>query len=134
MLESLGLGMGITGLTLILGCGITAVTIGFIVVTFVIVGQMKKRVMRGDADLAQNGVPAKATILRIWDTGVRWGGREDVQMGFDLQVTPPAGDPYQAQAKAIIPMIHISQFQPGREVPIKIHPTDPSKIILDIYA
>jgi len=30
-------------------------------------------------------------------------------------------------------MINIPQFQPGAEVPVKIHPSDPTQVVMDIY-
>ena len=79
----------------------------------------------------QNGIPAQAKIVGVRQTDVMLNNQP--QILFDLEVQPPGGTPYQAQAKAIIPMINIPQFQPGAEVPVKIHPADPAQVALDIY-
>ena len=79
----------------------------------------------------QNGISAQARIVSVQQTGVMVNYQP--QVAFQLEVTPPGGAPYQAQAKAVIPMVNIPQFQPGVEVPVKIHPTDPTQVVLDVY-
>ena len=79
----------------------------------------------------QNGIPAQATIVDVGQTGVMLNNQP--QILFDLEVQPPGGAPYRAQAKAIIPMVNTPQFQPRAEVPVKIHPADPTQVVMDIY-
>jgi hypothetical protein len=87
--------------------------------------------VRQDSGILKNGTPAQATILKVWETGTCLNNQP--QLGFNLEVRPPSGAPYQAQAKGIIPMVNIPQFQPGAIVNVKISPTDPSKVALDVY-
>ncbi len=108
---------GSTALFVILACGGTALTIGFIAVVFIIVRQIGKRMIGGDPAIAQNGLPGKARILGIEDTGVRVGGEMNIRCRFQLEVTPDVGSPYQAEALAVIPMATSRQFQPGAVVP-----------------
>ena len=56
---------------------------------------------------------------------------EGTPVTIELQTS--TGVPYTAQVNAIIPLVNIPQFQPGAVVPVKIHPTDPSKVALDVY-
>ncbi len=111
---------GGTVLSLALTIGITIVAMRFIRKT---VGQNR--------GVIQDGIPAQAKIVGVRQTGVMLNNQP--QIAFDLEVHPPGGMPYQAQAKAVIPMINIPQFQPGAEVPVKIHPSDPTQVVMDIY-
>ncbi len=111
---------GGTVLSLALTIGITVFALRFVRKT---VGQNR--------GVIQDGIPAQAKIVGVRQTGVMLNNQP--QIAFDLEVHPPGGSPYQAQAKAVIPMINIPQFQPGAEVPVKIHPSDPTQVALDIY-
>jgi hypothetical protein len=128
-----GLGLGITGLTIVLGCGITAATLGFIAVVWFVTSKITRRMTYGDSELMKNGIPAQGQILRAWDTGVRIGGDMNIRVGMELEVRPPTGDPYRVETAAVIPMFNMSSFQVGALVPVKISPTDPGKVHLDIY-
>ncbi len=109
---------GGTVLSLALTIGITVFALRFVRKT---VGQNR--------GVIQDGIPAQAKIVGVRQTGVMLNNQP--QIAFDLEVHPPGGSPYQAQA--VIPMINIPQFQPGAEVPVKIHPSDPTQVALDIY-
>jgi len=125
---------GSTVLFIVLACGSAALIIGSVAAIFVITRRIGKRMIEGDPEIAQNGLSGKGRILSIEDTGVRIGGEMNIRCRFQLEVTPDGGSPYQATALAVIPMVNLAQFQAGAVVPVKIHPTDPSKVILDIYA
>ncbi|MBI9047594.1 MAG: hypothetical protein JEZ06_24125 [Anaerolineaceae bacterium] len=84
-----------------------------------------------DPAILQNGISAQAKIINVRQTGTMVNYQPEI--AFTLEVQPPNGPAYQAQTKAVIPMVNIPQFQPGTEVPVKIHPTDPTKIVLNIY-
>jgi hypothetical protein len=122
---------GSTILIVILVCGsilvTTAITIG---VTWLAI-RLVRKAMGPNRGILQNGIAAKAQILSVQQTGVMVNYQP--QIAFQLEVHPPGGVPYQAQAKAVIPMVNIPQFQPGTEVPVKIHPTDPTQVVLDVY-
>jgi hypothetical protein len=123
---------GSTVLVVLLICAGTVVTIVFTVgITWLAIVLIRKA-MGPNRGILQNGIPAKAKIVSVQQTGVMVNYQP--QVAFQLEVTPPNGVPYQAQTKAVIPMVNIPQFQPGVEVPVKIHPTDPSKVVMDVYA
>jgi hypothetical protein len=103
------------------------VTIG---VTVLIIRMVRKTV-GPDRGILQNGISAQAKILGVQQTGTMVNNQP--QIAFTLEVHPPGGEPYQAQTKAVIPMVNIPQLQPGTEVPVKIHPTDPTKVVMNIY-
>ena len=122
---------GSTILIVILICGsilvTTVITVG---VTWLAIRFIRKA-MGPNRSILQNGIAAKAQILSVQQTGVMVNYQP--QIAFQLEVHPPGGAPYQAQTKAVIPMVNIPQFQPGTEVPVKIHPTDPTQVVLDVY-
>jgi len=92
------------------------------------------RMLKGmgpNRQILQSGTRAQAVIRNVWQTGTYVN--YNPQIGMQLEVTPPNGVPYTAQVMAVVPMVNIPQFQPGVSVPVKIHPTDPSKVELDVY-
>jgi len=92
------------------------------------------RMLKGmgpNRQILQSGVRGQAVIRNVWQTGTYVN--YNPQIGMQLEVTPPNGVPYMAQVMAVVPMVNIPQFQPGVSVPVKIHPTDPSKVELDVY-
>ncbi len=122
---------GFTAIFILGACAITAVTLGMIAVAFVGAAKLRDRMFKGDPIIREQGIPAQAKILQIGQTGMMVSYQP--QAHLVLEVTPPDGPPYQAQVTAVIPMVAIPQFQPGAVVPVKIHPADRSKIILDMY-
>jgi hypothetical protein len=122
---------GSTVLVVLLICVGTVVTLLFTVGITWLAIYLVRKAMGPNKGILQNGIPAKAKIVGVQQTGVMVNYQP--QVAFQLEVTPPGGTPYQAQAKAVIPMVNIPQFQPGIEVPVKIHPTDPSQVVLDVY-
>ena len=107
-------------LTLALTIGITVFAMRFV-----------RKMVGPDRSVLQNGIPAKAKIMAVQQTGVMVNNQP--QIVFDLEVDPPGAAHYRTQTKAVIPMVNIPQFQPGVELSVKIHPTDPSQVVLDIY-
>jgi len=129
--EITGLFAGISALTVILVCVGTLVSLVITVgVTFLAIKMVRKAV-GPDRSTLENGIPAKARIVSVRQTNMYVNNQP--QIAFTLEVHPPSGTPYQAETKAVIPMVNIPQFQPGVELPVKIHPTDPSKVVLDVY-
>ncbi len=83
------------------------------------------------AELSRTGLPARAEILRIWDTGVTVN--DDPVVGFLLEVRPPDETPFRAETRLCISRVHIPQFQPGAVVPVFYDPRDHRRVSLDIY-
>lgn len=81
--------------------------------------------------IRETGIPASAKILDIWDTGVKFN--DDPVVGFRLLVTREDGSAYEAEAKNVISIVHLSQFQPGAIVPVRVDPANPQLVALDIY-
>jgi hypothetical protein len=123
---------GGVALTIIFSCVVIGGTLGFIALTWFIAIKIRNSATKGDKVMQEQGIKGEATILNIWDTGVRFGNA--YQMGMQVEVRVPGREPYQTQTRASVPIVNIPQFQPGAVIPVKVHPTDPSKVLPDIYA
>ena len=112
-------------------CGGTVLSLALTIGITIVAIRLIRRTVGPDRGILQNGIPAQAKIVSVRQTGVMLNNQP--QILFDLEVQPPGGTPYRAQTKAIIPMVNIPQFQPGVEVPVKIHPSDPTQVVMDVY-
>ena len=79
----------------------------------------------------ENGVPASAEVLEIWDTGVRLN--DNPVVGFRLLVTLDDGTSYEAETKNVVSVVHIPQVQPGAILPVKVDPQNHQLVALEIY-
>jgi len=79
----------------------------------------------------ENGVPASAEVLEIWDTGVRLN--DNPVVGFRLLVTLDDGTSYEAETKNVVSVVHIPQVQPGAILPVKVDPQNHELVALEIY-
>ena len=79
----------------------------------------------------ENGVPASAKVLEVWDTGVRLN--DNPVVGFRLLVTLEDGTSYEAETKNVVSVVHIPQVQPGAVLPVKVNPENRQLVALDIY-
>ncbi len=73
-----------------------------------------------------NGVTARARVLKIWDTGVSIN--DNPQVGLLLEVTPPTGTPFQAEAKTVVSRLNTSLVQPGTAAEVKYDPQKPQRL------
>jgi len=79
--------------------------------------------------LLKTGQPAKAKIIKVWDTGVTVN--QNPQVGLLLEVTPMNKMPYQVETRQIISRLNPSMYQPGMEVDVRIDPDDEKKIAIE---
>lgn len=112
-------------------CGGTVLSLALTIGVTVFAIRYIRKMVGPNRSILQNGVPAQARIMAVQQTGMMVNHQP--QIVFDLEVRSPGGSPYRAQTKAVIPVVNIPQLQPGVEVPVKIHPTDPAQVVLDIY-
>ena len=82
------------------------------------------------AEIRANGLPATATVIKIWETSVRVNHNPVV--GFLLEVHAEGMQPYKAETKALISILMIPQIQPGAVLKVKYDPEDPRRVALDI--
>jgi hypothetical protein len=109
-------------------CGSIVLSLAITIVVTLFVIRFIRKTVGQDRSVLQNGIPARAKILNVRQTGVMLNNQP--QVALQLEVHPPSGMPYQAQVKAVIALVSIPQFQPGIEVPVKIHPMDPDRVVL----
>jgi hypothetical protein len=84
-------------------------------------------------DLRADGVPARAEILSIWDTGITVN--DEPVIGLRVRVMPLEGADFEAQIpKALIGRLQVPQYQPGKIVPVIFSRADQTLVGLDVYA
>jgi len=83
--------------------------------------------------LLQTGVPAWATILRLWDTGITVNDDPVVGLEVEVRPSPPTeGAPFRAVIpKSRISRLDVPRVQPGETVAVRYDPNDPSRVALD---
>lgn len=77
------------------------------------------------------GTPAQATIVQLVDTGTRIN--DDPVVEFVLEVRPDGRAAYSARTRGLVSPLDIPAVQPGRVVPVKFDPHDPSRVALDLW-
>lgn len=78
--------------------------------------------------LQRVGLPAQATIVRIWDTGMTVN--KNPVVGFLLEVQPANGASWQAKTKLVVSRLAVSRVQPGAVVPVRYDPNDHARVSL----
>src|SRR5450759_2809790 len=102
-----------------------------IVVVVVVLGIVFLPMLRGSmqsSKLLQTGVAAKAQILKVWQTGMYVN--EQPQLGMVLNVMPDNGAAFQVEAKKVVSMVQIPQFQPGAMLEVKYDPANPKQVAI----
>jgi hypothetical protein len=79
--------------------------------------------------LLKTGIPAKAVIKELHDTGVTVNNAPQIKLL--LEVFPQTGLPYLVETKILISRLQTSAFQPGTELTVKIDPNDKDKVAVD---
>lgn len=79
--------------------------------------------------LQKTGLPGKARILEVKDTGVTINNNPQVKL--ILEVKNSFGQKYQAQCRVLVSRINPWAYQPGMEVPVKIDPKNEQNVVLD---
>jgi hypothetical protein len=74
------------------------------------------------------GLPAQATILRIWETGVRVN--DNPVVGFLLEVRAEGREPWQAETRALVSILDIPQIQPGAVLEVLYDPDHPERVAI----
>ncbi len=75
------------------------------------------------------GVPADATIVQIWDTGVTVN--MDPVVGFLVEVHPDGQVAFQAKTKALVSRLAVPRVQPGARLRVYYDPKDTSRVAVD---
>lgn len=130
MFESIpGLGIPYIGIVIVIPLILVVVAIQIMVAT-----RVKKKFYANydNADLLKNGNEARATILKVWQTGLKVNINE--QIGLRLQVQASDGAPYEAEIKAVVPKLMLGQYQEGNTVRVNVDPYDHTRVALAMPA
>jgi hypothetical protein len=84
---------------------------------------------REAAWLRQNGISAQGQVRALSGTGTRINGVP--LMKVDVSYASPQG-PREASTQMLLPLHLQMQLVPGATVPIRVHPQDPSKIVIEM--
>ncbi len=82
------------------------------------------------ARLQKTGLPGKATITSVSDTGVTINNNPQVKL--TLEVKNSFGQRYTTTVRTLVSRINPFVFQPGMEVPVKIDPKNEMNVIIDM--
>ena len=117
----MGLGIGITVITLVFSLGI------IFFVFRMISGSM------GDKATLQNGVPASAVVMSLAPTGTVINDMYYV-CNIGLRVQPPAQAAFDVIIKQSVPITAMARVNPGATIGVKVDPTDQTKVVIDWQA
>jgi len=82
-------------------------------------------------DLQRVGLPAQAEILSIGETGLTVN--DNPVIALDVEVRPADRPPYKATIKRLlVSRLEVPQFQPGKVIPVRFDPKDPSRVSFDL--
>jgi hypothetical protein len=105
--------------------------VGSLLIMLLVFGRVLLPLLKSSArnsQLIKQGLPAQATILRIWDTGVTVN--DNPRVGFLLEVRPMERPAFQAEASMLVSRIAVAQYQPGALVEIRYDPSDSTKVAI----
>ena len=98
----------------------------------VLIAAVVLRSVSGVTGTIKEALPGTAVVRSIADTGTTISsssvGAEAPVYRIALQVSPPAGAPYDAEAKQAVPRIHVPFLRPGVQVPVDIDSRDGSRV------
>ncbi len=103
------------------------ITVVVLVVVFVVFRRVFSSIGQSNR-LLTTGEAAQATVLRLWDTGVKLN--DNPQVGLMLEVHPASQPAYQVETKCFVSLIKLAQVQPGAVVNVKFDPMDRTKVAL----
>ncbi|MGH2553234.1 MAG: hypothetical protein ACRDEB_05925 [Chitinophagaceae bacterium] len=81
------------------------------------------------ARLQKKGLPGKATILEVKDTGITINNNPQVKLL--LEVKNNYGQKYNAQCRVMVSRLNPGMFMPGMEVAVKIDPDNEQNVVID---
>lgn len=118
-----------TGITIVSIAVPIIITIVVLFFVFRMLGNLRKA-GRQTQQLLMTGLPGTAQVIQLNDGGMRVNDNPMVNMV--LQVTSQQHGTYQATVQSIIPLIKLAQVQPGQIVNVKIDPSNPQNVAIDL--
>jgi hypothetical protein len=79
--------------------------------------------------LQKIGIPGKARILEVKDTGVTINNNPQIKL--ILEVKNNFGQKYNTQCRVLVSRINPNAYMPGMEVPVKIDPKNEQNVVID---
>jgi hypothetical protein len=79
--------------------------------------------------LQKVGIPGKARILEVRDTGVTINNNPQIKLM--LEVKNNFGQKYNTQCRVLVSRINPNAYMPGMEVPVKIDPKNEQNVVID---
>jgi hypothetical protein len=83
------------------------------------------------AEILATGVPGRAVIREMFETGVVAPDNGDPVVGFVLDVRVEGRDPYELRFAHRVPVAIRPRVEVGAEVPIRALPPDPNEVAID---
>jgi hypothetical protein len=78
--------------------------------------------------LLRTGEPARARILRVWDTGTTVNDNPRIELELEIQ---RAGRPvYRTKTRAVVSRLQAALYQPGMSADVKVDPKKPERVVL----
>lgn len=81
------------------------------------------------ARLQKTGIPARATILEVKDTGVTINNSPQVKLV--LEVKNSFGQKYTTQTRVLVSRINPNAYMPGMEIPVKVDSKNELNVVVD---
>ncbi len=90
------------------------------------------RPLRRERRLLATGMPGRATIMRVWRTGVTaGGGGSRHQLGIELEVHPEGRPAYPTRTTRLASVAEEAALKPGTEVNVRYDPSKPSSVAIE---
>lgn len=80
--------------------------------------------------LRESGLPAKALIIELHDTGNRYNDNPEIRLV--LQIEMESKKSYKTEYKSFFSVIYLPQLQPGKVIAVKVDPNDPQNIVPEL--
>jgi hypothetical protein len=80
--------------------------------------------------LQKIGIPGKAKIVAVHETNIAINNNP--QLNLVMEIKNNAGDVYTAECKTVVSKLKPIEFQPGKEVNVRIDPNNEKNVVLDI--
>ncbi len=90
------------------------------------------RPMLSQQAIQEKGRPARARLMKFWDTGTTIN--MDPMVGMLVEVTPPDGPPFQAEIKTLVSRLEVGRLRPDASLYVHYNPDDPTKVAFHKFA
>lgn len=104
--------------------GILAVVFSLVIVVVVSIGIYRAL----NPLVLKNGVPVKARVMEVWDTGTTIN--ENPQVKLRLEFRKNDGALHQCDVKTLVSRLEVSQVRPGCTADVKYDPNNPNRVEL----